>query len=343
MLRKEVWVKDLVPGITVTDMFVVVDLISGSRPEGRKPLRFNLRDRTGAMRAHIWYDDNADRYRELYQIINRAYEEERIVLVEGVVKPPYRGVGENELELRSIEVLEDGDFEEFPTIESLGDEKIGALWEEMLSFINEKLAEAGDNADSRFVRKTLNAFFGDADFARRFRMAPGARYYHHAHLGGLMEHTLNVLRIATDAAILFNRTYENPVLVPLVIAGSALHDVGKMEAYRVSKRDIRETYEGQTMGHIFIGMNMVQTRAQAVFSPEELGRLPALLHVIASHHGSMELGTIVEPLFSEAFIVHYADDLDSKLEHMSRRMDELPAYSAMLKRDLYPPRGWGEE
>jgi len=340
MLRKEAWVKDLVPGVTVTDMFVIAEIGSGPRPSGKEPLKFNLRDRTGIIRAHAWYDQDIDRYRELYELVSGAYEEEKIVMVEGVIKA-YRG--ERDIEVKKIEVLDEGEFEEFPTIASLGDDQIERLWREMISFVEKKLAEEGDTPDAGFARRLLEAFFGDPDLSARFKKSPGAKYYHHAIEGGLLEHTYNVLRLATGTAILFNRTYENPVSVPLVIAGAVLHDAGKVESYTVGRRDIRETYEGQTIGHIFLGMRIVMELARKTFPDEEMGKLPALLHIIASHHGYAEFGAPVEPKFPEAFIVYYADDLDAKLEHISRLPKELPAFSDMLRRVIYPPKDWGND
>lgn len=340
MLRKELWVKDLVPGVTVNDMFVVAEMGSGPRPSGKEPLKFNLRDRTGIIRAHVWYDQDIDIYRELYELVSRACEEEKIVMVEGVVKT-YRG--ERDLEVKKIEVLEEGEFEEFPTIASLGEDNIERLWGEMVSFVERKLAEEGNTPDAIFARRLLGSFFSHSELSERFKKSPGAKYYHHAIEGGLLEHTYNVLRLATGTAILFNRTYENPVSLPLVIAGAVLHDVGKVESYAIGRRDIKDTYEGQTIGHIFLGMKMVMELAQEVFSREELRKLPALLHIIASHHGYAEFGAPIEPKFPEAFIVYYADDLDAKLEHISRLPKELPAFSEMLRRIIYPPKDWGQE
>ncbi|MGB9590285.1 MAG: HD domain-containing protein, partial [Candidatus Hydrothermia bacterium] len=309
-------------------------------PTGREPLKFNLRDKTGIIRAHAWYDQDIDRYRELYYLVSEAYEKERVVVVEGTVKT-YRG--ERDIEVKKIEILEDGEFEEFPTIQSLGDEQIERLWREMISFVEQKLSNEGNTPDASFVRRLLDAFFRDAELSTRFKRSPGAKYYHHAIEGGLLEHTYNVLRLATGTAILFNRTYENHVSVPLVMAGAILHDIGKVESYVAGRRDIRETYEGQTIGHIFLGMRMVMDLAQDIFSAEEKGKLSALLHIIASHHGYAEFGAPVEPRFPEAFIVYYADDLDAKLEHISRLPKELPAFSEMLRRVIYPPRDWGED
>ncbi|MEO0141601.1 MAG: HD domain-containing protein [candidate division WOR-3 bacterium] len=340
MLKKEVWVKDLLPGVSVTEMFVITEIGSGPRPSGNEPLKFNLRDRTGIIRAHLWYDSDMDRYRELYEKIRSAYEEQRIVLVEGVVKT-YKG--ERDLEVRRFEVLEDGEFEEFPTIPSIGEERIQSLWEEMVSFTRKRLAEEGETQDVAFAKRLLDAFFSDPDLSERFKRSPGAKYYHHAVEGGLLEHTYNVLRLATGTALLFRRTYEKPVSVPLVIAGAVLHDVGKIESYSVGRRDIRDTYEGQTIGHIFLGMTMVIDLAKRTFGNEEMSRLPALLHIIASHHGYAEFGAPIEPKFPEAFIVYYADDLDAKLEHISRLPKELPAFSEMLRRVIYPPKDWGED
>jgi len=339
MREKTQWIKDLSTGMAVNEMFVIAELRSGPRPTGNQPLKFNLRDATGIIHAHMWWQD-AEEYNEKYALVAGAYNDESVVLAQGVVNTYH---GESQLEVRSLEVLEDGEFAEFPTIPSIEPEELQRLEEELLGLVRKNLESAPDSADARFAGRILEAFLSDEGFMDRFRQAPGARFYHHARRGGLLEHTYNVTRLAVGTAKLFNKTYGNAVSEPLVLSGALLHDVGKMDSYEIGRRDIRDTFAGQTVGHIFLGMMAVQRVAEATFVPEELVRLPALLHIIASHHGQAEFGAPVEPKFPEAFIIYYADDLDAKLEHISRTMaQDLPGYSIMLKRVLFPPVGWGE-
>ncbi len=338
MLEKNSWIKQLQVDDRVEDMFVVAELRSGPTQTGNQPLKFNLRDATGIMWAHIWCNTQSE-YQELYQMISRAYEEEKVVLVQGVVKA-YRG--EKELEVKEIKILQEGEFQDFATIDSLEPEQVERLMQDLRKIIDKRLGE-WPGPDARFAEKLIQAFFQDGEFIRDFTTAPAARFYHHAKRGGLLEHTYNVVRLATGTAVLFNKTYGTPVSVPLVLAGALFHDIGKIKSYHVGRRDIRETYQGQVVGHIFLGMSMVEQRAKQTFSPQELDRLPALLHIIASHHGHHEFGAPVEPRFPEAFVVYHADDLDAKLEHMARSVDqELPAYSVMLKRVLFEPQAWRE-
>ena len=256
------------------------------------------------------------------------------MLLKGVVVE-YKG--NPEARVQEVKVLEEGEFEEFSAVPALPPERIEELFNSLVNLVYNNLAQG---EGSEFARRIATSFLGDWAFVAQFKRAPAARAYHHALVGGLLEHTYNVTRLALAAAQLYNESYSPKVSIPLVVVGAALHDVGKVKEYRVSRRDIRKTPEGELLGHIVLGLQMVQERAKALGLDQD-PHLPALLHVIASHHGSEELGSPVSPRFPEAFIVHFADDLDAKLAHIARQ-EELPVYSHMLRRTIFPTFGWEE-
>ncbi len=333
MRKKGVLVKDLEPGKEVEGLFVIFELRSSPEPRGENPyILFSAGDSTGSVWAKIW---PGERYREIFTLINEAQENEKVVFLKGRVEKFGKSL---ELRVREIELLEEGEFEDFTAVPSLPPERIEELFKALNSLVYGSL---GSDPDSQFAKRILTSFLGDWLFVSQFKRAPAARFYHHARVGGLLEHTYGVLKLALEAVKFFNEAYPPGASVPLVVAGAVLHDIGKVRAYRVGRQSIQETREGQLLGHIVLGLQMIQERAKEEGLADD-PRLTALLHVVASHHGYEEFGSPVSPLFPEAFIVHFADDLDAKLAHIAHQ-EPLPSYSQMLRRVLYPPFGWEEE
>lgn len=157
----------------------------------------------------------------------------------------------------------------------------------------------------------LSKFIHDAAFAEAFKKAPAARSNHHAFLGGLLEHTLNLLELA----VLVLPRYPQ-VNADLVLAGLFLHDAGKTAELETSA-GFGYTDDGQLIGHIVRCCVWIDERARQI--ARETGRpfpaelLAALTHIIVSHHGKYEFGSPKLPATAEAYVVHYLDNLDAKL------------------------------
>lgn len=157
----------------------------------------------------------------------------------------------------------------------------------------------------------LAKFIKDDEFAATFKRAPAARSNHHAYLGGLLEHTLNVLELA---ALVLPRYPE--VSTDLVLAGVFLHDAGKT-AELSSTTSFAYTNEGQLVGHIVQTAVWVHERSRQVEAetgkPFPADLLATLQHIIVAHHGRYEFGSPKLPATAEAIMVHYLDNLDAKL------------------------------
>lgn len=189
-----------------------------------------------------------------------------------------------------------------------------------------------------WIRQLLSALFlEDADLRTSFARAPAAKSMHHAHLGGLLEHTLSVLGMAERACAHY------PILNrDLVVAGVFLHDLGKT-AELSYQRSFGYTDAGNLLGHIALEADWISRAVGKIPGfPEEL-RLQ-ILHIVLSHHGRLEFGSPVLPKTPEALLVHYLDDLDGKLEAMTRVLQEeggggsWSAYSRALDRTVYRRR-----
>ncbi len=157
----------------------------------------------------------------------------------------------------------------------------------------------------------LGRFINDEQFVSAFKQAPAARKNHHACLGGLLEHTLNLLELA----VVVLPRYPD-VSADLVLVGTFLHDAGKTAelSYTTS---FAYTNEGQLVGHIVQTATWIYEKARRL--EEETGRpfppdlLAVLQHIIVAHHGRYEFGSPKLPATAEAVMVHYLDNLDAKL------------------------------
>lgn len=185
------------------------------------------------------------------------------------------------------------------------------------------------------LRRLLDSFFEDRDFVEQFRLAPAAKRVHHAYLGGLAVHTLSVLRLLENVHSVYE--YVNS---DLLITAGILHDIGKMYEYEY-KKNIDLSNRGRLLGHIVIGSEMVAERiARIPGFPEDLKL--KLLHMILSHHGETEWGSPKQPLFPEALILHFVDNLDAKVEMMKQAFEkhrgknrQWSDYHPYLEREIY--------
>lgn len=172
------------------------------------------------------------------------------------------------------------------------------------------------------LRRAVDLFFGDDAFRTQFERSPGAPRGHHALLGGLLLHTVEVANIARHAV----QTMRGDV--DLVTAGALLHDIGKVRAYDILPTGFEHSQAGRLLGHIVLGSLMLEERF-ATLPPgalDEAQRLE-LHHFIQSHHGIPEYGAAVRPLTLEAELLHYADQQSAKGNDFS---------DALADRELFP-------
>ena len=166
-----------------------------------------------------------------------------------------------------------------------------------------------------YLKKLASGLFlEDADFAKRFQFHSAAKSVHHGFVGGLLEHTLSVTKLCA----FFADTY--PILNRDLLVTSALfHDIEKLEELSAFPAN-DYTDEGQLLGHIAMGMEIVGMRIRAIDGfPRKLAN--ELKHCILAHHGELEYGSPKKPAIPEAVALNFADNLDAKMETMK----ELPA------------------
>jgi 3'-5' exoribonuclease len=161
------------------------------------------------------------------------------------------------------------------------------------------------------LKAVLALFYDDPDFRTRYEQCPAAPSGHHAALGGLLQHTVEVAHIGRQIAGVARADQE------LVVAGALLHDIGKLESYAWDGA-FTTTVIGRLHGHVTLGVRMLERRiAESGVLPCTPDELDLLEHFILSHHGRLEYGAAVQPMTLEAEILHYADNASAKSASMA--------------------------
>lgn len=194
------------------------------------------------------------------------------------------------------------------------------------------------NIRNPHLRRLLALFYEDKGFLELFKIAPAAKDIHHAFLGGLLEHSLEVARLCID----IKRHYEE-IDIDLLITGAILHDIGKVRELKYS-RGLDYTDEGRLIGHIVLGLEMVEEKIREIEDfPPKLTML--VKHLVISHQGTYEWGSPKMPQTLEAIILHYLDDLSAKVNIFRKAMEtdlnekgDFSSFNKALGRNLYKSR-----
>ena len=203
------------------------------------------------------------------------------------------------------------------------DEDLAAASEVSLELLERDLQELLATVQHPQLRELLEVFFGeDSETWRRFRDAPAAKVYHQAYRHGLLEHTLSVAQAVSAAANFFPGIDRD-----VAVTGALLHDIGKCVAYNDDPLAIDLTDAGRLQGEIPLGYYTVRRAIEDLpgFDPHTA---QCVLHIILSHHGSLEHGSPVVPATREAVLVHMIDNLGGRLGSFDRIERQLPAGEA---------------
>ncbi len=285
---KSPYVKELEPNRVITTSFLVQSKEIRQKKSGEFYLSLLLGDRTGELDAKMW-DNVAD--------VIDSFDRDDFVKVKGLIQVFHN---RPQLTIHKMRRMDDSEIEfadYFPSSRRDPDE----MWNELRGIAN--------GIGNPHLRSLLAAMLDDPDVAQRYRRAPAAKTIHHAFLGGLIEHVLSLCSLAKSVG----PHYPN-VDCDLLLTGVLLHDIGKI--YELNyERGFSYSNEGQLIGHINIGMRMVADKLRGL--PDFPPLLRSLVeHMILSHHGHLEFGSPKVPQFPEALLLHYLDDMDSKMECM---------------------------
>jgi 3'-5' exoribonuclease len=281
----KVFVTDLIEGEAVTSFFLAKQIQVRQRRSGEPYLSLVLGDRTGEVAAVMW---------EGVEEASKELTEGDIVKVQGLL-----GSYQRERQL-TITRLRKAAPEEIALEDYLPRSAQDP------AVLLARLREAVDGIREPHLTRLLRDLLADEAFAAAFSAAPAAKSIHHAVLGGLLEHTVSVVglcRLLADYYPVADRD--------LLLAAAMLHDVGKVRELTWD-RVFDYTDAGRLLGHITLGALLVEERIRTIPDfPEDVAQ--RLLHCILSHHGELEWGSPRRPKTLEALVLHYAEDLDGKV------------------------------
>jgi len=278
---------------TITSFFVVASKQVKSKKSGDLYLSVILADRSGTLQANMW-DNVADSL--------NAFEQDDFVKVKGVI---HKYNGRWQLTMHKVRRLGDQEIDYADYIPKTSKD-VEQLWRTLGEFV--------DSLQNPWLKGLVKEFMSDEAIAIAYKNAPAAKSLHHAYIGGLLDHVVSLFTLS-DLAV---RNYPQ-VDRDLLLTGAFLHDIGKLHelAYQ---RSIAYTTKGQLLGHMIIELEMLQQKiARLPGFPDELKVL--IEHMIISHHGHCEFGSPKLPMFPEALMLHYLDDLDSKMESMRAQFE----------------------
>ena len=313
--EKKVFANQIKDGQTVEDIFLVKDMSRAETRSGKPYLMMTLVDRTGEIACRLW--ENADAFIDMC-------EPGKLVQISGQAQA-YRG----ELQVKIDNLL--------PVDRK--DVAIGHFLQGSKRSIEKmalEITSLAKTVQDPFCRKLLLKFFMDSSFFVEFQQAAAAKSMHHAYLGGLLEHTLAVTQLANMIAEFYPELDRD-----LLVTGALLHDIGKTRELAFGAHLVDYTDKGRLVGHLVLGAEMVQAVINTIADfPEDLAI--RLKHLILSHHGRYEFGSPTLPMISEAFVLHFLDDLDAKLNFLGRLEEQAPEqgyqwtdFQRTLERFLY--------
>ena len=305
-------------GREVVACYLVHDKQKRDTRAGKPFLTLTLGDRTGTIEAKVW--DDAER-------LDALIGPDEVVGVRGRI-----GSYQDKLQL-TITILQpvevgDDDLEVF--LPSSPRDR-----QQMCRELDALVATVSDVP----LRTLLVRCVGKGtQLGRQFRIHPAAKKNHHAYLGGLLEHSISVAK-AADRLCAHYREQGADLDRDLLVTAALLHDIGKVREL-AARRSFVYTDEGQLLGHILIGLQMVTREAEQIGVRAD--RLLHLQHLIASHQGRLEWASPKVPMTLEAVILHTADELDAKMNPGMRMVGGLEpggwtSFDRHLERALYRP------
>lgn len=290
----KLFVREIQPNQDVAGAFAVADKQLKTARNGTPFLNLRLVDKTGEITGRIW--ENAQETAD--SIPSRG-----VVFVRGRSEL-FRE--ELQLHIHAISPAEPRDVDPSDFL-PVSPRDVREMLEELNRLV------AGVKRPS--LRRLLKHILEDEDLMRRFKVAPAAKSMHHAYLGGLLEHTVSVAALVSQICARYPELDRD-----LLVAGAIIHDLGKVEEF-VYDVSIDYSHQGRLLGHMVLGLEILEEKLRHMkrFPPEEA---MLLKHLVLSHHGQTEFGAVKLPMTREAFVLHHADDLDAKMNSLSRILAE---------------------
>lgn len=283
-------------GQQINDIYLISQAVLRSTTNGKLYIAMFVGDKTGKTNGRVW---NATE--ELFKSLPK----------EGFVQI----IGRSELYQNTLQIVAD-------KIASVPAEKINIndylpitpknikqMYEEMIKILGE--------IKNPSIKALVDEFIKDKELMKKFCKAPAAMSNHHSYLGGLLEHTHNMLNSAKAILPCYPQLQAD-----LVLAGIFLHDMGKTEelSYEMA---FGYTDKGQLIGHIVQTVIMIDQKADAIEISQTI--LDSIMHIILSHHGEYEFGSPKLPMTAEAYLVNFLDNIDAKMNQIAEKIETDPS------------------
>lgn len=323
---KKIYARDLTVGTQVKSHFYVIDKRLVNYTRNGAPacgMVLTVGDRTGKVSAVAWNDA---------LVADNSYRKDDIVLLAGKVQD-YRGEKQIYIEEISRAHFADVNAEDFCASPP---RPVEDMWNELMG-IRATLTNP-------FLKTLLDLYFSDEAVAHAFRQAPAGRDVHHAYVGGLLHHTLEVVAYCESMVAVQGARLNRDLL----LAGAIMHDAAKTEEYEPRAFSFDFTDRGKLIGHLVLGAETVGRLADKIPGFPPLLR-DELKHMIISHHGLREWGSPEEPKTANAIALHMADLTSGRLAQVEKIIDETvslgerwSAWDRRLERSIFAAVWEGE-
>lgn len=283
------YIDTLREGMRISEIYLCKTKQIALTKSGKEYGSLVLQDKTGTVDAKIW---------DLGSPGVAHFEAMDYVCVDADVTV---FMGSNQLNVRRIRKADEGEYIPANYL-PVSTKDIGTMYKELLALIA--------SIKNPYLRRLTESYFvNDPAFAKAFQFHSAAKSVHHGFVGGLLEHTLSVTKMCAyfaDSYPMLNRD--------LLLTAAMFHDIGKTkELSTFPENDY--TDDGQLLGHIIIGTEMISERIKTIPGfPERMAS--ELKHCILAHHGELEYGSPKKPALLEAMALNFADNADAKMETM---------------------------
>ncbi|MBN2172452.1 MAG: HD domain-containing protein [Candidatus Krumholzibacteriota bacterium] len=287
-------VNSLRPGGQVESVYILKRKLLKKNPDGSRFLLFQFSDNSGVVGGILWEDA---------QTVYDRLTQGRFVVVRGEVQE-YREM--LQVRVQDVRQVDGGQFDlaDFLPVTPLDREILVTEWRQRLG----EIRDAG-------LRALLTDMLEDDDLGWRFQAAPAGKTWHHAYVGGLLEHVVRLTRIVATVCDLYPDLDRD-----LMMAACYLHDIGKVRELEY-ERSIDYGTEGKLLGHVVLGVEILDEflPRHPELAPETIWRLK---HLIVSHQGSYEFGSPMLPKTVEAIVFHHIDNIDAQFDGFTRVLKE---------------------
>ena len=292
---KKQFINSIKTGDIVDDIFVLSEKNLAQKKDGNNFLNISLSDKTGIIKGVVW--NNVDQISAKISAGDFAGVKGKVTEYRGSLQLVIKNI-----EACSADSIDPSDY--LPESKFNRDD----MFERLLKFT--------ETIETLYLKNLLEAFWNDDEFVFKFKRAPAAKKMHHAYIGGLIEHTLSMARLADKIAEHYQYI---GIDRDILITGAILHDIGKISEFDY-KVKIDYSDEGRLLNHIVIGVQMIEEKLRNIKNfPEEQALL--IKHMIVSHHGTRDFGSPEPPKTIEAVLLNYIDEIDSKVNGIREFID----------------------